>query len=111
MRPAIGRQCHEQNVLFTTPGDCTARSYAAGIGKENNLEQDTGIIGRSTGFIVVEPGIKDGQVKFMIDEITEGVLEGAFLNLFIEEDGNELPLGVRVWFVFGQGSLFIRVER
>ena len=107
MRPAVGSQRHEQNALFTTPGDCTARGYAQGIRKKNNFQHYAGSQQGAPGLVVVEPGMKDRLIPSVIDKVAEG----GFLNLFIEEDGNELSLAGRVCFVVGQGILSLRVDR
>lgn len=62
------------------------------IGVEDDLQEDAGIIGRGAGIVVLAPKVEYGQVYFIVDEIVEGVLEGAGENLFVEADRDEFAL-------------------
>ena len=74
--------------------DCATWGNSSGIGKENYLQQDAWIIGRRACLIIVESFIKDWQIQFVINKITERVLKGTLLDLFIEEDGDKLTLSI-----------------
>ena len=71
--------------------DVAAADQTPGIGKEDNLEQHGGGVGGSAGFIVavmaVEGGDFGGHVG--VDEVVEGVFEGAGLQLLFEDNGEK----------------------
>src|SRR6185295_6564325 len=97
--PGVGRQRHEDNILLAALRDLPAGSNPSGVGIQNDLQQDGWIISRRTELIIVVASLEYRQVNLLVDEIVERVLEGPRQNLFIEEDGNELALGVVVLFV------------
>ena len=65
-----------------------------------------GVVGRSTGIIVFEPVVKDGKGEFVVNQMTQGVLENA-------GDGNEFSLGIEVIYRLNDGNhlLFPRAKR
>ena len=48
-----------------------------GIGEQDDLQEHGRGIGGCTSFVVAEAGIEGGQVEFVIEQVIQGVLEGA----------------------------------
>lgn len=85
VRLAVARQGDEGNVVAADGFNVAAGNDALAVGEQNNLEQHGGWIGGSAGGVILEPGIEAGQIDLVIDEVVEGVLEGA---------GKQLPLEI-----------------
>ena len=94
MRPGIGGQGHEDNVLPAGLLDLPAGDDAPRVGVEHDLEQNLGIVGCGAGRIIFEAFIEDGEIELMVDQVVQGILESAGQDLFGEMDGDELALGV-----------------
>ena len=99
MRPGVGGKGHEDDVFVAAVRDLPAGGDAFGIGVEDDLEQNSGIVSRGAGFFVLVPDIKGGKVYFVVEEIVKSVLEGAWKYLLFEADGNEFALGIIVFLV------------
>jgi len=82
--PAVGRERHEDHVLATECFDLAATGDPPRIGQQHDLQQNRRIIGRATCFIVLELGVEDAQVEFVVDQEVDGVLEGAGENLVLK---------------------------
>ena len=95
----IAGEGHEDDVLPTALLYLPAGGDAPGVGIEDDLEQDGGIIGGGAGIVIAVAGIEDGEVEFVIDQVVQRVLEGAGEDLLVKGDGNELALAVVVLFV------------
>jgi len=94
MRPGIGAQGHENDVLLASLGNPSAGDNPPGISKENYLKQDARVIGGRPGFFVLIAFVKKGKIKLVVDEMIQGVFKGAREDLFLEMDGNEFTLSV-----------------
>ena len=99
VRPRIGGQSHEDDVFPAGLLDLPAGDDAPRVGIEHDLQKNPGIVSGGAGLVVAEAGVEQGQVKLVVDEVVQGVFEGAGQNLLGEVDGDELALGVRVRFV------------
>jgi len=97
--PGVGGERHEDHVFPASLLDLPAGDNAPRVGKEHDLQENPGIVCRGPGLVVAEAGVEQGQVKFVVDEVVEGELEGAGQNLLGKVDGDELSLGVGVRFV------------
>jgi hypothetical protein len=95
----ITREGHEDNVLLAALLYLPAGGDAPGIGVEDDLQEDGGVIGRGAGIVIGVAGIEHGEVEFLVDQVIEGILEGAREDLLVKGDGNELALTVIVLFV------------
>ena len=62
MRHLATGQCHKRNVVLAIPLNLSAAGDALGIGEQNNLQQDLGIIRVATSYIVLIGGEKDGKI-------------------------------------------------
>jgi hypothetical protein len=91
MRSAVRRQGHEDDVFLTAFGNFSTGGDSSGIGKKDDLQQDAGIVGRCTGFIVLKTAIENRQIKFIVDQVVERILEGAFLDLLLKKTGMNCP--------------------
>ena len=60
MRYGVAGQGFEDYVGFTGPLDFTAGGDAFGVGVEDDLEQDGGVIGGTAAVVVVVAGAEDG---------------------------------------------------
>ena len=105
MGPGVGGQGHEDDVLPAGLLNPPAGDDAPRVGIEHDLQQNPGIIGGRPDLIVAETGIEDRKIQFVIDQVIEGVFEGAGQDLVGEMDGNELALSVGVGFVTGHGAI------
>jgi hypothetical protein len=94
MRPGIGAQGHENDVLLARLGYPPAGDDPSGIRKENDLQQYARIIGGSTGFFVLIALVKKGKIKLVVDEMIQGVFKSTGEDLFLEMDGDEFTLSV-----------------
>ena len=94
MRPGIGGQRHEHHVLPAGLFNLPAGDDAPRVGVEYDLEQNPGIVGPGAGLIIAKTGIEQGKIKLVVDEVIQGIFEGAGQNLVGEVDRNELALGV-----------------
>ena len=90
---------HEDDVLLTALLYRPAGGDAPGVGIEDDLEKDGGIIGGSAGVIITVPIVKDGEIEFVIDQVVQGIFEGAGQDLLVKGDGDELALAVVILLV------------
>lgn len=81
-----------------------AAEKAPAVGEEDDLEQHGRRVGGCTGEIILVAGVEAGQIEPMIDQVVQGVFEGAGMQLPFEIDGNEALAGVYV-FVAGHEPL------
>ena len=63
--------------------------HAAGVGQQNDLEQDLGMKGGCSALVVVVTCIKDRHIEMLVHHLAEGVLERARYQLIFLE-----------WFAF-----------
>jgi hypothetical protein len=47
--------------------------------------------------VIVETGVEDGEVEFVVYNMVKGEFESAGLNLVIEMDGNKGALFICIW--------------
>ena len=94
MGPGVGGQGHEDHILPAGLLDLPAGDNAPRVTIEHNLQKNPGIIGSGAGLIIAEAGVEQGKVKLVVDEVIQGVFEGAGQDLLGEVDGDELALGV-----------------
>ncbi len=90
---------HEDNVFPAALLYLPAGGDAPGVGIEDDLEQDGGIIGGGAGIVVAVAVIEEGKIEFLVDQVVQRVLEGAGEDLLIKGDGDEFALAVVVLFV------------
>ena len=83
---AIGRQRHEHHILMAAALDLAARSDAARIGEQDDLEQNGRMPGWRTACIVMVTIIEDRQIEFVVDEMVERMLERAREDLLRERN-------------------------
>jgi len=77
----------------------TLRYLSAGgdsprVGIKDDLQEDRRIIGRSPHLVVLIPGIKKGQIYFLVDEVMKAILKGSRQDLSVKVYRYELPLGI-----------------
>lgn len=64
------------------------------VGQQDDLEQYGGVVSRGARVVVLAAGAKLGQIEFVIDEVAQGVLEAAGLDLLVEVDRQQLQARV-----------------
>ena len=63
----VGGKGHEDYVLDAAVGDLSARCDSLGIGVQDDLQEDAGIVGRGADLVVLVPKVKCGEVYFIVD--------------------------------------------
>ena len=104
MRGAVARERDEGDVVAAGALDLPTADDAPAVGEQHDFQQHRRRVGRRAGEIILVAGIETGEIKFVIDEVVQGVLEGAGLQLPFEINGYEARAGVDV-FVAGHGRL------
>jgi delta 1-pyrroline-5-carboxylate dehydrogenase len=66
------------------------------VSKQNDLQQNGGIVGQATGFVVAVLGMKHRQIQLVLNQVMDGVLESAGLELLSVVDDNHRVLVVVV---------------
>ena len=89
--PGVSEQSHKNYIFMASPFDLPAEDDASGLGVEYDIEKDYGIVGGGSGD--VETFIKTGEIQLMINEMAQGIFEGAGENLLGKMNGNEFVLG------------------
>ena len=100
MRLGVAGHGDEGDVVAADGFDVAARNEALAAGEQNNFEQHGGRITRRAGFIILEPGIEACEVKLVVNQVVECVLEGAGKELPLEINRQKTRAGVDV-FVAG----------
>ncbi|MNJ55739.1 hypothetical protein D3C77_512530 [compost metagenome] len=67
-----------------------AADDAAAVGQQDDFQEYRRIVGWSAFDAVAVTRVEVGQVQFVIDQITQGVLESAGQQLLVEVDGQKL---------------------
>ena len=111
VRLGISGQGHEDDVLPAGPLDLAAGDDAPRVGIEHDLQKNPGIVGRGAGLVVGKAGVEQGKVKLVVNEMVQGVLEGAGQDLLFKMDGDEFALAVRVRFVTGHDAISFAVVK
>jgi len=93
----------EQDVLPAGGFNLAAADDAATIGEQDDLEEDGGIEGGGTFAVVLVAGVESGEVEFVVDQIAQGVLETAGLDLLVEIHRQQFQAFVD-WFVARHGG-------
>ena len=96
VRLGVAGQGDEGDVMTADGFDIAAGDDALAVGEQHDLEQHGGRIGGRAGCVILEPGIKAGQIKFVVDEVVEGVLKGAREQLSLQVNGKKTRAGVDV---------------
>jgi hypothetical protein len=105
MGPGISGQGHEDHVFMAGLFNLPAGDDVSGVSVEYNLEQDFGIVGSSSGDVVLETFVKVGEVQLMINEMAQGVFESAGEDLLRKVNGNKFALGIGVRFVTSHAAI------
>jgi hypothetical protein len=79
--------CHEQHVVAAGGLHLAAADNAATVGQQNDLQQHGRIVGWRPFDAVAVAGVEVGQIQFVVDQVAQGVLEGAGQQLLVEIDG------------------------
>ena len=94
----------EGHVLFAGPRDATTAHDALRVGEQHDLEQQRRRIGRRAGRVVPKPRVEMRQIDGVVEQMVQGVLEGAREQLAGEVHRQELGVGVDV-LVTGHAGL------
>lgn len=94
VRGAVTRQCNESNVFATGALNGARTDHAARVGEQHNLEQHARWISTGACEVVLIAGVESGEVDFVVDEVAQGVLEGAGQQLPFKINGNQARAGV-----------------
>ena len=81
---------NEHHVLAAGLLDRAAADNAPGGGKQDHLEQHRRRGSGGAGLIVAEPLSEAGQVELVIEQVIQGMLEGAGQQLFGKNNGKKL---------------------
>jgi hypothetical protein len=98
VRGAVAGQGNEGD-LFAAGG-----LNAAAVGEEDDLEQHGRRVGGSAGEVVFIAGVEAAEVDLVINEVVEGVLEGAGQKLPLKINGDKARVGVNVLVAGHRGS-------
>jgi hypothetical protein len=77
VRGRIATERDERDVLCAGTLDAATADNSPRIGEEHDLEQHGRRVGAGAGEIVLVAGVEAGQVELVIDEVVQGVFEGA----------------------------------
>jgi hypothetical protein len=94
VRGAVSRERDEGDAGAAGFFDPAAADNAAGVGKNNQLEQHRRRVGRRPGFIVAIARVQAGQIQFVLEQVVERVLEGAGQQLAGAVDGKQPRRGI-----------------
>ena len=102
---AVAAEGNERDVFAAGARDVAAADHAPAVGEEDDLQQDGGGVRRSAGLVVAIVAIESRQFigHFVVDEMVQGVLEGAGLELLFEDDGQQERTGIN-GLVAGHGA-------
>src|SRR5690554_6997179 len=84
----VAGQRFENNAGLAAPLDLPTGGDTAGIGKQNNGQQNSRIVGPTACVLVTITGIKNRQIELVLNQIVHGMFEGAGLRS--EEHTSEL---------------------
>ena len=101
--PQVRGQGHEDDVLPAQGLDAAAAGDAFGIGQDDDLQQQPGVIGRSAVVVVAVILVEGAQLELFIDQPGKGVLEAAGQDLLLIGHGDHLHLIVVVVYVSRHG--------
>lgn len=76
-----GGQGHEQDVL-----DAAAAGDASGLGQQHDFKKKRRVVGAAARVLVAVFVVENTQVEFLLDQVVEGVFEGAGQDLAFEAD-------------------------
>lgn len=94
VRLGIAGQGDEGDVFSTGELNRTAGDEALAVGKQNDFEQHSRWIGGCSGNIILETGIKAGEIQLMVDEVVQGMLKGTREELPLQVDHQKPRAGV-----------------
>src|SRR5690554_7928898 len=77
----VAGQRFEDDIGLAAPLDLPAGGDTAGIGKQNNGQQDSRIVGPTACVLVAITGIKNRQIELVLNQVVHGMFEGAGLKL------------------------------
>jgi hypothetical protein len=94
VRDGIAGQRLEDDVGLAASLDLAAGGDAFRVSKQNDLQQNGRIVGQSTGVVVALLGVKHRQIQLVLNQVMNGVFEGARLELFLVVDDHHRILVV-----------------
>ena len=77
VRRGIAAQGDERDVLATRRLDLPTADHATGVRDEHHREQHGWPIRRGARDIIAKPGVKPGEIEFVLEQVVHSVLEGA----------------------------------
>ena len=102
----VAREGDEGDVFPAGALDRPGADDAAAVGEQDDFEQQGRWVGAGAGVVVVVVGVEAAEIDFVIDQVVQGVFEGAREQLQFEIDGKETRAGVDV-FVARHGGLHL----
>ena len=94
VRNAVTGQRDKGDLLTTGAFDAARADDTEAVGVEDNLEEHGRRPRRGAAAVVAVPGIKLGEVEFVVDQAVEGVYEGAWDELPFEINGEKARTGI-----------------
>src|SRR5690606_25094856 len=86
---AVATEGNEGYMFAAGAFDAARTDDALTVGEEDDLEQHARRKGAGAGEVVPVAGIEAGQVDLVVDQMVQGILEGARQQLPFEINGNE----------------------
>lgn len=77
---------HEQHMVAAGRFHLATADNAAAVGEQDDFQQHGRVVGRCALEAVAIAGVEVGEIQFVIDQIAQGVLEGAGQQLLVEVD-------------------------
>jgi hypothetical protein len=96
MRDGIAGQRFEDDVGLAAPLDLSAGGDALGLSEQDDLQENSGIVGSAAGVVVAVLGMKNRQIKLVLNQVMNGVFKGTGLELFLVVDDHHRILIVVV---------------
>src|SRR5690554_308707 len=105
----VAGQCFKDDVGLTAPLDLAAGGDALGISKQNDLQENGGIVGCAACVVVAILGVKHRQIQFVFNQVMNGVFKRAGLKLFliVDHDHGILVVVVVLEMRHADGSLSV----
>jgi hypothetical protein len=96
VRNVIAGQRFKDDVGLAAPLDLSAGGDALGVSKQDDLQENSGIVGSAAGVVVAVLGVKHRQVQLVLNQVMNGVFKGTGLELFLVVDDHHRILIVVV---------------
>ena len=111
VRDRIAGQGLEQNIGLAAPLDLAAGGNAFGVGEQNDLQQDGRIVGQAACSVISTARVKYRQIQLVFNQVMNGVLERAWLELLLVVDHHHAVLAVVVGLEAWHATLLVGLPK